>query len=178
MHRGKAMINSISLERKRHDAVLPLVAGAGLKVVALCMSDEGMPETAGARLAIADRLVNELAAGNVPLDDIYVDPLVQPVAARDDFGIAFLNAVEAIMTRFPGVHTICGLSNVSYGLPERKLLNRTFAVMAAARGLDSLIVNPLDRRLMADLIAAETLRGRDAFCEKFLAAYRAGRFEP
>jgi len=177
VHRGTAMINSISLEKGRHDALLPLVAGSGLKVVALCMSDEGMPATASDRLAIAERLIEDLVRNNVALDDIYVDPLVQPVATRDDFGLEFLKAVDAVMTRFPGVHTICGLSNVSYGLPERAFLNRTFAVMAVARGLDSLIVNPLDHRLMANLTAARTLAGRDEFCERYLDAYRAGKLD-
>ena len=89
-----------------------------------------------------------------------------------------LDAVEAIMSRFQGVHTICGLSNISYGLPVRDLVNRTFAVMAVARGLDSIIVNPLDRKMMANLIAAETLAGRDEFCTDFLQAYREKKFEP
>jgi len=177
VHRGTAMINSISLEKARHDALLPLVAGSGVKVVALCMSDEGMPATAADRLTIAERLIEDLVRNNVALDDIYVDPLVQPVATRDDFGLGVLKAVDAVMTGFPGVHTICGLSNISYGLPERALLNRTFAVMAVARGLDSLIVNPLDRHLMANLTAARTLAGGDEFCEKYLDAYRAGLFD-
>jgi len=107
----------------------------------------------------------------------YVDPLVQPISTKDDFGVEFLNAVDAIMTEFKGVHTICGLSNISYGLPTRKFMNQTFAVMAVARGLDSLIVNPLDRRMMANLTAAETLAGRDEFCTKFLQAYREKKFE-
>ena len=111
------------------------------------------------------------------LENIYVDPLVQPISTKDDFGVEFLDAVDDIMTRFQGVHTICGLSNISYGLPMRKLMNRTFAVMAIARGLDSLIVNPLDRQMMANLISAETLAGRDEFCTNFLQAYREKKFE-
>jgi cobalamin-dependent methionine synthase I len=87
------------------------------------------------------------------------------------------DAVDAIMTRFQGVHTICGLSNISSGLPMRKLINRTFAVMAMARGLDRLIVNPLDRQMMANLIPAETLGGRDEFYTNFLQDYREKKFE-
>ena len=81
------------------------------------------------------------------------------------------------MSTFKGVHTVCGLSNISYGLPERKFLNQTFAVMAVAKGLDSLIVNPMDKRMMASLIAAETLAGRDSFCADYLTAYRAKKIE-
>jgi 5-methyltetrahydrofolate--homocysteine methyltransferase len=141
------------------------------------MSDEGMPETAKDRLRISEKLVNGLVKHNVPLDNIYVDPLVQPISTKDDFGVEFLEAIQMIMTRFQGVHTICGLSNISYGLPMRKLMNRAFAIMAVARGLDSLIVNPLDRQMMANLVTAETLVGRDEFCTNFLQAYRQKKFE-
>ncbi len=175
VHRGTAMINSISLEKARYDALLPLVAGTDLKVVALCMSDDGMPETADQRLAIAEKLVDGLVRSNVPLENIFVDPLVQPLSTKDTFGVEFLDAVEQIMARFPGVHTMCGLSNISYGLPERKLLNQTFMVMAIAKGLDGAIVNPLDRRMMAGIVAAEALAGRDEYCTEYLKAYRAER---
>jgi cobalamin-dependent methionine synthase I len=177
VHKGMAMINSISLEKERYEALLPLVAGTDLKIVALCMSDEGMPETCEERVKIADKLINSLVGKNVPIENIYVDPLVQPVSTNGDFGVEFLNAVEKIMTGFPGVHTMCGLSNISYGLPLRKHLNQNFAVMAVARGLDGLIINPLDKQMMANIIAAETLAGRDNYCMNYLKAYRDNRFE-
>lgn len=111
------------------------------------------------------------------MDNIYVDPLVQPVSTKSTFGDEFLNAVDEIMTRFKGVHTICGLSNISYGLPLRQMLNQTFAVMAIARGLDALIINPLDSKMIQNLIAAETLAGRDDYCMNYLKAYRKKKFE-
>jgi len=174
VHKGTAMINSISLERERYQALLPLVAGTDLKVVALCMSDKGMPQTTEDRLKIADELINALVRNNVAIENIYVDPLVQPVGTKDSFGEEFLNAVEGIMKTFKGVHTMCGLSNISYGLPNRKFLNKTFAIMAIAKGLDGLIINPLDKEMMASIIAAETLDGRDEYCERYLEAFRAG----
>lgn len=177
VHSGPAMINSISLEKERLEGLLPMVAGTDLRVVALCMSDEGMPDTADRRLAIADQLINGLVKHNVALDNIYVDPLVQPVSTNVDYGREFLQAIELIMTKFEGVHTMCGLSNVSYGLPERKLLNQTFVAMAVSKGLDGLIMNPLDQRMMAIIIAAEALIGRDNFCMNYLKAYRAKKLE-
>jgi len=177
VHKGTAIVNSISLEKERYDALLPIVAGTELKVMALCMSDEGMPESVEERMSIADKLVNGLLQKNVPLENIYVDPLVQPIATNSNFGIDFLNAVEKIMAQFKGVHTACGLSNISYGLPERKFLNQNFMVMAIAKGLDTAIVNPLDKQMMANIIAAETLMGRDDFCANYLNAYRANKFE-
>lgn len=179
VHQGDVppMINSISLEKERYDALLPLLSGTDLKIVALCMSDDGMPETTDQRLKIADKLINGLVGVGVQLDNIYVDPLVQPVSVNAEFGVEFLNAVEAISTQFKGVHTMCGLSNISFGLPNRKYLNQTFAVMAIAKGLDGLIINPLDKKMMANMIAAESLAGRDSYCMNFLKAHRAERFE-
>ena len=114
---------------------------------------------------------------DVAIDNIYVDPLVQPISTNKDFGLGFLDSVEQIVKRFKGVHTMCGLSNISFGLPHRLLLNQLFAVMAISKGLDGLIINPLDKRMMANTLAAEALSGRDEYCEKYLEAYRAGRFE-
>jgi 5-methyltetrahydrofolate--homocysteine methyltransferase len=175
VHQGTAMINSISLEKERYEKLLPVVAGSGSKVVALCMSDEGMPETADQRMAIADQLINGLVKHNVPLENIYVDPLVQPVATNNAFGVEFLQAIEGITQTFKGVHTMCGLSNISFGLPERKFINQTFMVMAIARGLDGAIVNPLDARMMGCITTAETLMGHDAYCMNYLKAFRAGK---
>ncbi|MBC2724443.1 methyltetrahydrofolate cobalamin methyltransferase [Desulfosporosinus sp.] len=177
VHKGSAMINSISLEQSRFDSLVPVVAGTDLKVIALCMSDEGMPETTEQRLKIADQLINGLVKNNVPIHNIYVDPLVQPIATNNDFGIEFLNAIEAISKEFKGVHTMCGLSNISYGLPNRKFINQAFAIMAIAKGLDGLIINPLDKRMMAGLVTAETLFGRDNFCSNYLNAYRSQLLE-
>lgn len=177
VHKGVAMINSISLEKARYDALLPVVAGTNLKVVALCMSDNGMPETTEDRLSNADKLINSLVQNNVSLGNIYVDPLVQPVSTNSKFGTEFLDAVGEIMSQYPGVHTMCGLSNVSYGLPIRKFMNQAFAVMAIAKGLDGLIINPLDPMMMASLITAETLAGRDEYCTKYLKAFRDKKFK-
>jgi len=177
VHQGTAMINSISLEKERYDTLLPLLAGTDLKVIALCMSDDGMPETVDDRLKIAEALVDGLVKSNVPVENIFVDPLVQPVSVNNTFGVAFIDAVEAIMHRFPGVHTACGLSNISYGLPGRKFMNQTFMTMAIAKGLDGAIVNPLDRRMMANIVAAEALVGKDNFCMNYLKAFRGGLLE-
>ena len=177
VHKGPAMINSISMENERYEALLPVIAGTDLKVVALCMSDEGMPVTTEDRVKIADQLINGLVRNNVPIGNIYIDPLVKPVSTKQTFGIEFLDAIEEIMVRFKGVHTICGLSNISFGLPMRKFMNQIYAVMAIAKGLDSLIIDPLDKQMMASLITAETLAGRDDFCKKYLKAYREKKYD-
>ncbi len=177
VHKGTAMINSISLEKERYEKLLPVVAGTDLKVVALCMSDEGMPQTVDDRLKIADRLVNGLLQNGVPVGNIHIDPLVQPLSVNDSFGMEFLLAIERIKAAFPGIHTMCGLSNISFGLPNRKFLNQIFMAMAVALGLDGAILNPLDQRMMGTIIAAEALAGCDSYCTKYLKAHRAGLFE-
>lgn len=177
VHKGTAMINSISLEKERYEALLPVISGTDLKVVALCMGEKGMPQTSDDRLKIADKLINGLVQHNIPIDNIYVDPLVQPIGTDDTFGTEFLDAVQAITKRFKGVHTMCGLSNISYGLPVRKFINQVFAVMAVCKGLDGLIVNPLDRPMMASLITAEMLTGRDEFCLNYLDAFRNNKID-
>ena len=177
VHQGTPMINSISLETERYENLMPIIAGTDMKVIALCMSDEGMPKTVDDRLKIADKLVNGLLQNNVKMENIFVDPLVQPLSVDDTFGTEFINSVEQIMQKFDGIHTACGLSNISYGLPERPFLNQTFMVMAITKGLDGAIVNPLDKKMMANITAAETLAGKDSFCMNYLQAFRAGNFE-
>jgi 5-methyltetrahydrofolate--homocysteine methyltransferase len=177
VHKGPPMINSISLEKERYDKLMPLIAGTDFKVVALCMSDDGMPETTDQRMSIADKLVNDLVRNGIALDNIYVDPLAQPIATDSRFGVEFLDAVGKIMATFEGIHTMCGLSNISYGLPARKYMNQSFMVMAIARGLDGAIINPLDTKMMANIIAAETLVGRDDFCMNYLKSYREDKFK-
>ncbi len=180
VHKGTAMVNSISLEKERYEAFLPIISGTNLKIIALCMNDSGMPRTCDERCGIADRLVNGLVKNNIPVENIYVDPLVQPIGTDTRFGIEFLDAVEKIMKMFPGIHTVCGLSNISFGLPERKLLNRTFITMAIAKGLDAAIINPLDKKMMANIITAQALYGSDAYCMNYIKAYRADKlvFQP
>jgi cobalamin-dependent methionine synthase I len=177
VHKGTPMINSISLEKGRYDRLLPILAGTDFKVVALCMSEEGMPQTVDDRMAVADKLVNGLLQNNVKLENIHVDPLVQPLSVRQDFGIEFLNSIEKIMTTFRGIHTVCGLSNISFGLPNRNFLNQLFMVMAIAKGLDGAIINPLDRRMIANIIASEALVGKDQYCINYLKRHRAGGFD-
>ena len=176
-HKGTPMINSISLEKERYDKLMPIIAGTEMKVIALCMSDAGMPQTVDDRMKIADTLINGLLKNNIKMENIFVDPLVQPVSVDKTFGVGFINAIERIVTTFRGIHTACGLSNISYGLPARKFMNQTFMTMAIAKGLDGALINPLDRRMMATIIAAEALAGRDNFCMNYLKAFRVGIFD-
>ncbi len=174
VHRGKPLINSISLEKDRYDALLPVVTEHPCKVVALCMAQASMPVTAQERIDVATELIERLTAAGVALEDIFVDPLVQPVSVDVRMGPSVLAAISGVMERFPGVGTICGLSNISYGLPVRRLINRHFLGLAAANGLSAAILDPTDDRLMAALAAVEMLLGKDDYCTAYIEAFEKG----
>jgi 5-methyltetrahydrofolate--homocysteine methyltransferase len=114
-------------------------------------------------------------AAGISLDNLYIDPLVYPLATNDRSALATLDAIGQIMKQFPGVHTTCGLTNVSYGLPNRKLANRTFLVSAILMGLDSAILDPTDKQLFGALKAALMIAGKDEFCMGYITAFREGR---
>ena len=174
-HKGEPLINSISLEEDRFQAFLPIVKSKPCKVVALCMSQTSMPTTIEERVAVGSELIAKLTEEGVPLENIFVDPLVQPVSVDVRMGPATLGAIRAIMDAFPGVNTICGLSNISFGLPERRLINRSFLTLAMAYGLSAAILDPTDSKIMAALLSVEMILGRDEYCENYIQAYQDGR---
>ena len=139
------------------------------------MSKTSMPTTVEERVQVGEELIGKLTDEGIPLERIYIDPLVQPVAVKTGMGIATLGAISKIMNQFPGVNTICGLSNVSFGLPERHLINRNFLALCISYGLSAALLDPTDKQLMATLLAVEMLLGRDEYCENFINAYQNGR---
>ena len=172
---AQPMINSITLETERLEAMLPLVKQAQSNVIALAMSDEGMPSQPGQREEVARQLIDLLTDAGLEPTQIFVDVLIAPVSAEPQAGQLALQAMAAIRQYCPACHITCGLSNISYGLPNRRLLNRVFLVMAMQAGMDSAIMDPLDEKIMAQIIAAEALLGQDEFCMKYLQTYRAGK---
>jgi 5-methyltetrahydrofolate--homocysteine methyltransferase len=123
------------------------------------------------------RLIERTSQAGLPLDNLYIDPLVYPLSTNTESAKAALDAIGRIMQEFPGVHTTCGLTNVSHGLPSRKLINRTFLVTAVSRGLDSAILDPTDNLLYGALKAALAVNGKDDFCMGYITAFREGRLE-
>jgi len=176
-HKGVPMINSISAEKAKYAALLPLARAANAKIVALVMDDSGVPKTADARIAIGRKLVNDMVRDRVEPGNIYLDPLVYPIGAEANAGTAVLETISTLKKEFPAIHFICGLSNVSYGLPNRKLLNQAFMVLTMGAGLDAVIVDPTDKKLMSLMYAAEALLGRDEFCAQYIRLARAEMLE-
>ncbi|GAF90510.1 unnamed protein product [marine sediment metagenome] len=169
------MVNSITGEAARKDEILPLVLESGAAVVALLMDDSGMPEDARGRLEVAEKLIPELEQAGVPRDRVHVDPLVRPVSTDISQGQAVLETVREVMAGWEGVHTICGLSNISFGLPARNALNTAFLALMIHAGLDGAIIDPTEGGMTGAIAAAEALVGRDDFCMRYIEAHRAGR---
>jgi 5-methyltetrahydrofolate--homocysteine methyltransferase len=169
------MINSINLERDRYDRILPLALEFKAKLIALCQG-EGLPAaTAAQKVELGAELIDRLTTAGVALDDIYVDPLVFPLGTDTQSAHATIEAIGEIMRSYPGVHTICGLTNVSHGLPARKLVNRTFLVAAMSRGMDAAIIDPTDAQLVSAMYAANAVCGRDEYCMELIEGFREGR---
>jgi 5-methyltetrahydrofolate--homocysteine methyltransferase len=175
VHQGRAMINSITGEKERRQKLIPLIKYHQAKVIALCLGEKGIPETADERVQIAGAIIDLLQQEGIPLYDIYIDPLVQPIATDSSAALVTLEIIEKIMSRYPGIHTVCGISNVSYGLPSRKAINAAFLTMALAKGLDTAILDPCDPLMLSSLLASEALTGRDSYGLKYIAAFRKGK---
>lgn len=174
---GKPIINSITFEKERYDSILPLVLKYNTGIVALCMDDSGMPETVDDRVAIAEKLIENLSKLGVALQDIYIDPMVRPIGTGCHYGVVAIETIRKVKTEYPDVHITCGLSNISFGIPARKLMNQTFLVAAMTAGMDGAILDPLDKKLMSFLHAAEALLGKDEFCMNYMMKFREGELE-
>ena len=174
-HQGKPLINSISLERERMDALLPLVREHSCAVIAQTIESGHIPVTAEERVDIAVQLVDVLVKAGLDAEDIYIDPVLQPVSMAGNAGMETLKAFAKIRNRLPNIHILCGVGNVSFQLPGRSLLDRTFLPMAMAAGADTAIIDPCNNDIMASVAAAEALLGRDEFCMRYITAHREGK---
>jgi 5-methyltetrahydrofolate--homocysteine methyltransferase len=171
-HKEPPILNSISGEEEKWNKLFPILGDAKCKVVALCMDDQGIPNTAQERLVVARRLFHRLTGGGIQAGDIYFDPLVLSIAVVPDAALVTLETIRMLRSDFPGSHTVCGVSNVSMGLPARRLINRTFLSMAISTGLDTLFVDVRDQALLSTVYASKILVNQDSYCLEYLQAYR------
>jgi len=177
VHQGKPLVNSISGEKARYARVLPLVRQYEASVVALGMDDRGIPQGKDQALEVGLDLVNHLLADGVPLGSIYFDPLVRSLATNPEAVLDTLSLMQDMASRFSGLHFVSGLSNVSFGLPDRRHINRAFAVLSVANGLDAVIMDPLDGAMLALIYASEALMNKDRFCLKYIEAHHQGKLK-
>ena len=171
VYSGKALVNSVNGEEERLETVLPLIKQYDAAVIGLSMDDEGIPKTIEKRIEITEKIIDRAAKLGIGLDDIVIDPLAMSIGADDQAGNMALDAVEAIVNRF-GVNITMGCSNVSFGVPDRELINGAFLAMAIRCGLTCPITNPLFEEVVISILAADLCMGRDEFAGNWIGGYR------
>ncbi|NGM17919.1 homocysteine methyltransferase [Eggerthellaceae bacterium zg-893] len=167
---GKPLVNSVNGKRESLDVMLPLVQRYGCAVVGLTLDEDGIPPTAEGRFAIAERIVAEAESRGIPRSNVVIDCLVMAAATNQAEAMELLRAVQLVKERL-GVRTVLGVSNVSFGLPQRSLVNATFLAAAFGAGLDLPILNPQSRRYMDAVAAFRVLNGQDVGAARFVEAY-------
>jgi len=168
------IINSVTAELDKLENIGPLVADRGASVVALAMGADIVPDNVAQRLDACETIMNYLTGLGIKPEQIMFDPLVLPIAVDQSQGLVTLNTIEEIKKRHPEAKTVMGLSNISYGLPVRKVINRSFLLMSAYAGLDAVIIDPLDAKAMSLVKVADMLNGKDPSCRRYLRAHRRG----
>jgi len=172
----KPMINSISGEPSRLEEILPLAAENNCELIALALDEGGIPKTAEDRMQVIRSMVEKTRNAGLADEKLYIDPLVLSIATDMEAGNTTLKVIQQIRREFPEAHITMGLSNVSFGLPSRHLINSKFLTLALAVGMDSAIIDPTDKNMSQALAVTELLLGRDRFCRNYTNAHRAGLF--
>jgi 5-methyltetrahydrofolate--homocysteine methyltransferase len=171
------MLNSTTGEKSRFEAMAPIIQLRVCDIVALCIDDRGIPKSAEQAVENAGQLISDLEALGVNRERIYVDPVIQAVSTNQNAALMVLETIDHVRREFQGVNFICGLSNISFGLPKRPLVNRAFLTLAMQAGLNAAIVDPLDKTLTATLRATTVLLGQDPWCQAYTGAFREGKLE-
>ncbi len=168
-----AMINSVPAELPKMEWVFTLAAAYGAAVIGLTMNEQGIPKDADAKVALAMELVAMADAYGLAMEDLYIDPLVLPCNVGQDHGPEVFEALRQIKRLAdPSPQTVVGLSNISQGTKTRGLINRTFAVMAMACGLDAAIADACDSKLIEAVATARIVLNKDIYCDSYVEVYK------
>jgi len=170
-YQGKALVNSVTGEDERLEAVLPLVAQFGAAVIGITNDETGISEDPNERFAIAKKIIERAESYGIPRQDVLIDPLAMPIGAVRNAGTTLFTIVRRVREEL-GVNTVCGASNISFGLPDRPTLNATFLAMAIAAGMTCAITNPLEEHIRKTVLAADVFMGVDENCQAWLTAQR------
>lgn len=173
VYKGKPLVNSVTGEEERLESVLPLVAKYGAAVVGVANDETGISEEVDVRFSIAKKIVDRAEQAGIPRHDVIIDPLAMPVGAMPAACATLFALVRRLRDEL-GVNTICGASNVSFGLANRPALNAAFIAMAIGAGMTCAITNPLEERIRESILAADVMMDHDPNCLVWLANHRAG----
>ncbi len=176
IYEGKALVNSTNGEEKSLSSVLPLVKEYDAAVIGLCMDDDGIPETAEQRLAVAGKIIERAGKLGIGPENVVIDPLALTMGADSNAGRIALDTVELVVKEF-GVNVTMGASNISFGMPDRKFINSTFIALAIYAGMTCPITNPLVREVSTAVLATDLSLGRDEFGMNWIQAYRKRKAE-
>ncbi len=171
VYKGKALVNSITGEEERLEAVLPLVKKHGAAVVAISNDETGISEDPDVRFAVAKKIVERAEDHGIPRADVVVDPLVMPIGAVSQAGRQVFHLLRRLHDELQ-VNTTCGASNISFGLPSRNGINAAFLSMAIGAGLTSAITNPLHAEIMMACMGADVMLGNDKDCMRWIRRFR------
>jgi 5-methyltetrahydrofolate--homocysteine methyltransferase len=172
------ILNSVSEEHGKCEILFPKVAGTEWKIVALTCDNNGIPSDAQVKFDIAVAIVEKAKKFGIAEDRLFIDPLVATISANGDSLLSFNSTLVSIKNKYPEIHITSGLSNISFGMPCRKAINRQFLAFAMEAGMDSAIMDPTSDDMRATLYAVEALLGRDRNCRKYLNAFRKGLIGP
>ena len=170
------LINSVSCEGNKIDIVFPAIAQTEWGCVALLCDDSGIPATAEKRLEIFEKIIDRAKEFDIDPSRLYIDPLVEMLCTSDNGINMILEVISEIKDRYPSVHVTGAVSNVSFNLPARKVINQGFVLYAMQAGLDSAIFDPLNKDMTGMIYASEALLGKDRRCLKYIKAHRKGLF--
>ena len=169
---GKPLVNSVTGETERLESVLPLVKKHNAAVIGISNDERGILHNPDERFAIAKKIVETAMDYGIPKADVLIDPLVLPAGAVQGAGWITMQVTRRVREEL-GVNTVCGASNVSFGLPGRKALNGTFLAMMMANGLTAAITNPIEPEIKQSILAADVFMGHDENCADWIGAVRA-----
>jgi 5-methyltetrahydrofolate--homocysteine methyltransferase len=172
-YRGKPLVNSVTGEDERLEAVLPMIKEHGAAVIGVSNDETGISEDPAVRFAVAKKIVDRAESYGIPREDVLIDPLAMPIGAVANAGLSLFEVVRRVRDEL-GVNTICGASNISFGLPDRLRLNVAFLTMAMAAGLTAAITNPLEEEIRMGIMAGNVMRAQDENCQAWLQAHRSG----
>lgn len=176
-YEGKALVNSVTGEDERLETVLPLVKKHAAAVIAISNDDTGISEDPEERFAVAKKIVERAMDYGIPKEDVIIDPLVMPIGAMQYAGRAVFQIIRRVREEL-GCNTICGASNVSFGLPNRRWINAAFVPMLIGAGMTSAITNPLEGEIKQAIMAADALNGNDENCARWIQANAEGASGP
>ncbi len=171
---GRSLVNSVNGEEKSLEAVLPVIKEFDVPVIGLVMDDDGIPASAEARLAVADKIIERAGKLGIDPENIVIDPLVLTVGADSKAGAVTLQTIRLVKEKF-GVNVNLGASNVSFGLPDRQTLNQAFLALAIGAGATCAITDPL--KLTSIIRASDLLIGRDSYGSRYISYWRDHKLE-